>query len=848
MVRRKRNAAIIMLKCALIGFSACELQAALGSEMGPPPKLEAGVIKELVGNAVKPQALNAQLPEDGYTPLFSSIILQPDLVASVSQAVGGYILVAQETKNADAPTEPQSVVQETKNADAPTEPQAVMREIRSVARLSGSKQRRRKPKMANVPAGTQAVAQGARESGPQAAQGTMESGPQAAQGNEEIDALDKPLVATQETKKLALPVESGEKKKELKVPAIGKKMYGMAPIRWGASISESLAFKRVSLTSHYTGGSSIPPVNAKTSEVINTQTAEIHGDTYILQPYIAKMKGDFGVNSSKSTTTITGSGLSSITGSRLYNTANTTSVENNTRDNELFGHGALLLFSQSRFPFNMELGVNNTRSNSLSDTQNNTRDYFKIGQSYRSLSSASKYRLDYSQATQAASSDLGTLRGTNTPLGSMHSFWSGSYSTTTPEHGIRATMQLNDKFTSTFVNRTETRRTNDFIVKDAYLPADSLLSLYTFVNINSFMDNVGNSTKYVMGNINGSWQPDDENIPLGVDGSVHLFRQLAMTQLASSTVQSLGGDLGARYSFSKNMVARVDGSAVRMLNNGVQGMAIKERGRVDYNSNVTKLVGNSLYSWSANGGASNSTVTGVVAGDSSPNRGINGGVGHRLTVPLSANMLGRKWDIGSGISQSFDLAKDRLNGQNATIVNSANISLNPVYFFRSKDLEGGRGKTNGVVTTAILTVTDTRVVGSHPLHNRYYNLQLREGNKSTYSQYGIDFEASLGATQGSRGVEITGSGSATYKKARPFDVRGLSYLGRLQITGRSSNMNTEVRDENAKNPWLPWSFDQNLVYRIGQNEVAVRGLVSDEYGVKNASLWLLFRAYRTIGN
>ena len=820
MVRRKRGVAIIMLKYAVIGLGASVQQAALGAEMLIPPKLEIKVIKGAVDSDEGPQSLGTQLPAGGRDPLTPPILLQPDLVASASQTAGDYI----------------SGGQEIKNADTPAEPQAVMREIKSVTRLSSSKQRRRKPKMASVPIGSQAVAQETKESGSSAA----------AQENEESDTLDKPLAGTQEIKETAVLAKPGEQKRGLKVASAGIRGYGMAPIRWGASISESVAFKRSSHTSHYLAGSSLAPVNTQTGDVVNMQTAEIHGATYIMQPYIAKIDGNIGVNSSKNTTT---------TKDLIDN--NIVSTNGSSRDNKLFGNGSLSLFSQSRFPFTMALGNDNDRSKSLLDTQNSARKYLTFGQSFSPLNSASFYHAGYTQNTLTTTSDLSTLGVGTNPNGTVvHSYWDGSYSTITSEHRINASTRYNEKYTSLLPN-TVASRTDDFSVRDTYLPANSLLTLQTFANINSFADLTGNRTKYLLGNTNGTWQPEDEDMPLFVDGNVHLFRQsrLAVNQLVADTLQSLGGTIGATYNFSKNLDARVDGSVGSSVENGARSLTTTEQGRVNYRSNATKLWKNSLYSWNAHGGAINNTLAGTTSSPSPliMGPGVFGGVGHGLSIPTPVNMFDRKWEISSAINQSLSASYNRTNGQSITIGNSGSVMLNPVYFFRSTEWQGGQGKTDGIATSAIFTVTDSRTIAKIPTHSRYYNLQLREGNKSYYSRYGVDFEASLEAAQGSAGTDITGKGIATYKKSRLFSVRGLAYTGKLEVVGKSSNFKnvlpySNVNNNNAKNPRFPWSLDQYLTYRIGQNEAALRAYIRDELGVKDASLWLLFRAYRTIGN
>ena len=844
MARRKRDAAIIFLKCTIIGFCASNQQAAFSTEMMTFSMPGSGIFGETVGGNVGFQLLGRQLPESDHASPLPKTFMQPDLVTPASQAVGGYVLLAQETKNADAPVEPQAVVQETKSADVPAEPQAVMREIKSTTRLSGSKQRRRKPKMAGVPVGTQAVAQGTEESGSQAVvQGTEEPGSQAVvQGAEESGSqaiaqkTEEPesMAVAQETEKVDGLYSPMKKEERLKIAEVSKRKYGMAPIRWGVKLSETVSLERHLTTTHLVNS---VPSSSQSRGLVHTQTAEVHADTFILKQYLAQVKGTAGVVSSKSTN---GDGFSSITG----------------RTNQLYGEGILRLFPKSRFPFTMSLGATDTRDSAGLVTNKGGDKHLSMDQRYTPLSKARSidlYHINY---------QLNTVNSTN-PLGYVthQSAWRGDYRRKSTEHDILTDATYNDKLTSS--NNDVNRGVSNLTVSDKYLPVNSLLSLYSFANLYSVTDNsVGNSTssRYLQAYTNATWQPESEDLPLFVDGSVRLFRSTNTSWSVANSTQSLSGSAGASYVFSSHLTGRVDtgvtiaSSNKPIANNAIQGGTVTtQRATLNYSGDAIKFWNNSAYSWHASSGAANQT-------GSAADRSIFGGVGQNLFVPYVFNMLNRKWRMGSRFDQSLDTTLSRVSGLRTTLSSNGIVGLSPMSNLILPDkgeLMGGYGKTSGLGTAVNFRVHDVLTMGKQAGHLSTYHLELTEKSSFSYARSGLDIDVSFGAIQSPQGsttnlggsLGLLGATGIKYTKSRVFGVLGLDYTASLNISKQTKQDLTHLTvDPNWNNPTFPWAFDQNLRYKIGRNEVLLRGLISDQFGVKSASLWLLFRAWRTIGN
>lgn len=795
MVLRKRDVAIIVLRCAIFGCCASVQHAVFGAGM-----------------------------------------------ATLSIPAGGYVLVAQ----ADTPVDPQGIAQETKNADVSAMPQAELREIKSTARPSKSKQRRRKPKMAGVPAGSQAVALETKAPESQVAvKGTQAPEPQpvaleakipeaqvaaqeakkpeaqvAAKEAEEIDALDKPLAKKQEDIKAKVAAKPGEEDQKLKVADVSKKKYGMAPIRWGVLLTETLGKNRIKQTFHGVKGSNVGAGGTSSVGFVNTQTVDVNARTYILQPYIAQVGGTLGLVNSRGA-------LNDIDG----------------RAKGVSGSGNLSVFPQSRFPFSMSAGVKNGRNDSDTSENNSKTTFLNLRQRYKPLGSNSSYIGGYNLLNDTTDSKYLSVAGlTKTREISNRSFWDGSFSTHDSEHRFNMDAVINEKQVDSRYNVT--KKSNHIRVTDLYLPNDSLWALNSYANLDMFSDSMGLSSRYLLANTNYSWQPEAEEIPLFVDGIVHFFDQYSALYGSGTRTQNMGASVNAKYLYSNNLTGYASGGVTSETSDGTRKLNTRQSGSVYYISDITRVGEKASYSW--NSGASASNITGA-----SPNSNIFGTAGHGLSAPHPFDILGKEMLATSRIAQSLTTDVSRILGHTTTLDNMGGVSVGTGMFASKNDLLDGYGRLQGGVNTGLsYSITDRRVYGSIPSHSRISSLSfiLRETSQTAYTRPGFSVEVALEASQGTgnRGLRLVGKSNASYFKSNVFGVRGLNYVGSATIDKRSDSNVAE--DLNANNPRFPWLVEQRLRYRIGQNELQIKADVSDKYGVKNTSLWMVFKAWRTIGS
>lgn len=808
-----RGAAAIMLGCAIISLGVAGQRVASGAEMAMPMKLAAGAGE------------------------------QPLRVAAAAPAVGGG-----------------AAVQETKSGDAPAEPQAAAQEAKSVTRQPSRKQRRRKPKMAEVPAGSPVVAQETREPIVQAVtletkktdtpvkpriedQSQVED-----QENEETDpfAAARPPATVQKTAETdpfaaaKPPAAAQETKPAEETKAVkSSKRYAIAPIRWGARVSETLGLLRESTTTNSSIGLTPSSFLTRKRTFSNTQTAEIKAASYIMQPYIAQVNGGLGVVSSRDNIN-TQTGMSGV--------ASTDTRETN-RDNKLFGSGALALFAKSRFPFSGSFSIADSRANSELTNDDTVTRNLSLQQSYRPRSGPSRYTGGY-QLSSATSKNSGNY---------TYSGWNGGYST---RIGSNHDQPLYSSVRHTVSQSQQGGRltTNILSAQHTYLPPDSLLSLNSSANFTQSAQSDptqpnGPRARFLQLSTFASWQPEAEDVPLFLTGSGRYFGAVTSFQGASAATKSLGGNVSATYDASDNLKYNGDMSATRSISAGTGAMVMSQSGRAIYRSDTIRLENKSAYFWTTNGGATNQIGGQAFSGLTSNPVGVTGfnprgfaGIGHSLNGPVEFSFFGSKPRLTYSINQ--DVSGNLPLSDNASLISSKSSTLR-----NSAGLLSAFGKeqTSGMASA---TVTDIKTTGGvNPGHTRSVAIQLNgQGKQPIYEGYGAKADASVQVTRAPNGqMETSGAAVGTYVKYGIFGVSNLSYQGRLDITVQPSSATgttNAVLNNGAVAERKPvfYSLDQHLSYRIGMNEARITAYLDDQYGVKHASLLLQLRAWRNIGN
>ena len=567
--------------------------------------------------------------------------------------------------------------------------------------------------------------------------------------------------------------------------------FGLAPIFFGGDVSETLRFNNY-------GGS---------STYQNTQRIEFRAATYILQPWLARLRGSLGLSKTQ--------GVYKQSAFAPYNFSNTA----------ILGSVALSLVPQSRFPFDATYRVDDNRSlYALSPSVGTVYKSLELRQRYRPVSFTSNTFATYTRtvsSTQNIAAPRGgdmvstrwTLRHDYRPqyskskysLGYDRNIWN------TADGEGNASWGLQGAFTTSFdkqslgvdLRRSETYyalngvdlSSRGIVVRHTYR-RDASLSVASSASVDQANMSAVNSynTRYLQANTYTTWQPDLD-LPLYVNASARIYdssyERLGTVYLSQNQV--LG--LGARYAHTRNLSYALDGSIANSKNDGVVNRAVTENGSVSYTADMVKF-GDASYNRNANASVNFQSNTANPS-----NRTLSGGAGHSLTVPYQ---LKGGASLDFNVDQSVLARNDRLNGQNRSLSHGGRVSWRPV----------SKGTLSGSVTAGVSDIRNFG--GDEKFHYQSANLGVSALNQVSANS---SLRASASLQWSSNGMgQYSNSANANleYKHGRAFDVQGLRYellFNHNESLSRSSNPLFGPNDISNS------SLDQNLDYRIGRANV-----------------------------
>jgi hypothetical protein len=767
--------------------------------------------------------------------------------------------------------------QEYARPDSPATPQMALQEIMSTPRPLSVKHRRRKPKMASVPNGYQTVAQVPELPAQQAVALISKHLPQPAAANEADKSGASVALPVMAQKTEAASAPGAFAQRYVAVPKINvaqeskQKKYGLAPIHWGARLEEILIWRRTynrrKTIYQYVPGSPVPTVTyasygASAPMLSNIQSAKIGAETFILKPWIATVFGSLGVISSSQGYVGLGK----------------------TRENRLFGEARLSAFALSRFPFYFDYIVNDSRNNdgSYSADSDLLEKKLTLSQTYTPLKRDSLFSLEYNRNDTTNRYLFGdnTDRLTTATI----SGWKASYSTLASEehkqpYSVSASHRSSERFYG--VGYASSSR-DSFTARNAYMPENSLLSLRNSANYFRSSQSDGRISTNLKLGTTGSWQPEDEDNPLILRGGAQLF--YAKNEFGGSTndLKSLNANITATYpAWTKTSVT--GGAAVAAVkSNGVSNLSTTEFGRVSYSLDAIKFGNNVTLTRNLNAGFTNTTAT-----HSIPNLTVYAGGNHALIAPYSASfkLFGVDNRIDAVVAQSATATANR-RGASETLTHRGSVIWSPnvtkkLPKVRMSSDKGDKLKTSlnvrgygSLLEKVSMVAQDTRIFGYSPSHSQSLNLSavfdshalLDSKAFASISEYGGSIDVNMQAKREING-NITGNVTGiakwafrydynySYKKAKAFNVPGMDYsltfnanINPQLASQRSLSYQSQLGGRDVQ--YYPWGVQliQNLRYRIGQNEALLTGAWKNEYGIKSASLFFRFKAWRNFGN
>ncbi len=582
--------------------------------------------------------------------------------------------------------------------------------------------------------------------------------------------------------------------------------WGIAPIRWGMTVSDSLRWSRL---------------DEGVTSTQHLQQIQVRANSYLWQPWIAQVSGSFGVVTGQDQSTALDSGSDS-----------------RNRQTSIVGGAMINLFPVSRFPFVGQLDISDSRSNSDLTSSEYRSTRLSLRQTYRNAKGdfSANASFDHSRLDGGFGDD--TVNAISVGLSKAFEKQSiagdVSYARNT----------RSDDSGSASLLRASARHTYR---PSGALGIDSSLSYndsdQRFSGGSGSLGSGMGKFRFLQGVSFATWTPENSR-----------WRGTGTARYFETDSDFGGGDGGGTRSVG------LSGSVSYLLNRNATlygGLGVSfVRGDADssvlasqtlgatYNGDVLAL-GNYSYNWYASANVANQT-----GGREGATRVVNSSIGHGLN---------RTWELSPTSALSGTLGQTVSATQTNQFGSAQGISHNAGLSWRAYPSE---------TTTSYLSLSasDSRNRGDNANSFQLINLQANgQWLFSRYSSASADItwqrtrqtntvrrEVALPTGERLEDVENQGSGSAiggnlSYVHARAFGVRGLRYT--LMFNANTTRSQSDTRLEgnpDAGRDQVTRSLEQRLDYRIGRLDVRLSTRLAEIDGKKNALV--LLRISRDFGS
>ena len=553
--------------------------------------------------------------------------------------------------------------------------------------------------------------------------------------------------------------------------------WQLAPIRWGGSLGVNYQLRDFE----------DQPRSRLTAEQLTLEAA-----SYIWQPWFAQIAGGLGLFLSQEQ-------QDEIDG-RAARSANTRGAT---------GRFEFGLFPVSRFPFNLNLDVSDSRTSGDLTGSDYRSTRLGLRQSYRSLGGASAYTASFDHSVLKSDS-FGRDR-VDVLTGAANYSWS------------KHQLQVN-------VNLSENERSDDDIgarygrlsVLHNYRPGAALVvDSMASVNRDERRFSSGDAGKSVF-NLRqitsfANWRGEEDS-PLTVVASARLTDSSTGSGGADSTSRSASLNTSANYRFNRNLNTFAafgasvfdtpgDTRTVSSQAVGAQYQIDPRRwGRVNYTAQTAVSAANQT------GGIDGAQQIGSVT------------AGHQLATTLGNGAT--SW--GFSLGQNGSATEDSFSGASRSISHTATASWR-------------YSAAQGLSAFAGVSLGDSRTYGHNAGEFQLLNVQVsgqwRPGQFSSFNA-NLTWQATrqTQADEPERREQRNLSGSATYHHIHIFGVPRLRYTA--QFTAYDNQVDSRLQgDPNALRDQASWALEQRLEHLIGRLESRLIVRLAEIDGKKNASLF-----------
>ncbi len=536
----------------------------------------------------------------------------------------------------------------------------------------------------------------------------------------------------------------------------------LGPVRWGGTLATEFRSQKSS---------------GAGSRLTRVDMANVSAGSYVWQPWFAQVRGSLGgLRSSGS-----GAGGSSSSSS-------------------LTGDAALSLFPVSRFPFDAHMSVSDSRASGELTSNDYRNKRWGVRQGYRTADGTTNYSARYDRSTltsSAFSTDILDVL-------------EASMSRRTGKHQLELNGNLSDNRGGAGGLHSRLARMNG---RHAFNPASNLsVESLASLNRSSVQGSGGADAGELVSRSRqlttfGTWRPEEgdmlyeEDRTLILTASGRLFTLESESGAAASDSTSLNGSLGANYTLNPRTRLSANATATQTSSGGRETLFTAQSASLTYSPPPTPL-GPYTYTWSATGGATNTTVT---EGDSAQTYTAQGSHG-----------LSRSLRLGEVSSLSF-LVGQSVAAAYAGEGDSRTLTHNAGAHFSSGNGAGGQ-------TYVGVSAADARTFGATRSEFQLVNLQATRQNPLSSLSFWTGNLTVQGTRQRSEeqgdgsGFQWTTTGNVSYHHQRAFGIARLRFTG--SYTASVQRLSSRAGgDIDASRDFTSSSAEGRFDYYIGKLEM-----------------------------
>lgn len=525
---------------------------------------------------------------------------------------------------------------------------------------------------------------------------------------------------------------------------------------------------------------------------LNTNVNAI-ANTFIWQPWFAKVSGGLGLG---------------------FNTSRMMTGESS--GNIVTGKAIFSLLPFSRFPFEARFSRSDSRQNSelgAASPAYQTTSYGLI-QRYRPLSGSAQYMVGYDHDSwESVSLDKSESK-------------QDTFRAETTQQFTNQTLRISGDSTRTERPRTnQSTLVNNLVSQHSYRPdpAFSVESLASLVKVNYRLTQGENGLGYMQLSSSAYWRSTEK--PLNVNGGVRLFGlssdSSTATTSTASRMLSINANLGANYELSRHTRLNGSGNVNVTDGNGAQTVATNQTVGIAYQPDAIEL-GAFNYTRFVSSNISNNTDSFDSARQHlslSPGHGLNRRIG------LGGGTL------GMNLNQTVSFDVDTRYPSSSTMTHTGSLSWGI-----AQDRK---------ITMVHLSANDSRAMSGTPYFFQLINLQVSinesMGRNATWGG-NLTMQATRQETSTASASTITptttttttttSSADLSYRHQRAFNVPRLRFTSELRISGDAPVPVLATPDQQEARSW-----ENRFDYSIGRLQLRLSARVAEVNKIKQLLYW-----------